>query len=103
MNNIVQNNPSQEANFVIKINGILRHIEFNWRMWWMGRGRSQCQVSFRLSVDGVDWGGERDIQVINKYNNINNVELQLFMINSPSRDHVGMVDGSMPMTVFQWD
>lgn len=68
--------------------------------WGVGR------VNVR-SVSDCRWmrliGGERDIQVINKYNNINNVELQLFMINSPSRDHVGMVDGSMPMTVFQWD
>lgn len=37
----------------------------------MGRGSSECQESFRLSVDGVDRGRERDIQVINKYNNIN--------------------------------
>lgn len=37
----------------------------------MGRGGSECQESFRLSVDGVDRGRERDIQVINKYNNIN--------------------------------
>lgn len=56
---------------MLTINGTLRHIEFNWRMRWMGRGGSECQESFRLSVDGVDRGRQRDIQVINKHNNIN--------------------------------